>query len=117
MADQSFLDWPFFEAQHKTLAQDLDQWAAATLPAIVDGDAAHSDLDGTCRKLVKASGGTAKARKYPGGREHHGTKMLEAEYGKKVSKRILRFVKKSLGIESKKKSDKTKKKKKAPKAS
>ena len=60
-----------------------------------------------CRKLVKASGGTAKARKYPGGREHHGTGMLEAEYGKKVSKRILRFVKKSLGIESKKKSDKT----------
>lgn len=70
-----------------------------------------------CRKLVKASGGTAKARKYPGGREHHGTRMLEAKYGKKVSRRILRFVKKSLGIESKKKSDKTKKKKKAPKAS
>ena len=63
-----------------------------------------------CRKLVKASGGTAKARKYPGGREHHGTGLLEAKYGKKVSRRILRFVKKSLNIESKKK-------KTAPKAS
>lgn len=69
-----------------------------------------------CRKLVKASGGTAKARKYPGGREHHGTGLLEAKYGKKVSRRILRFVKKSLDLESKKKSDKPKKKK-APEAS
>ena len=56
MADQSFLDWPFFEPHHKTLAQELDQWAAATLPAIVDREGAHSDLDGTCRKLVKALG-------------------------------------------------------------
>ena len=69
-----------------------------------------------CRKLVKASGGTAKARKYPGGREHHGTGMLEAKYGKKVRRRILRFVKKNLGIESKKRPDKSKKKK-SPKAS
>lgn len=68
------------------------------------------------RNLVKASGGSAKARKYPGGREHHGTGLLEAEYGKKVRGRILRFVKKHLGIESQKKSDKHKKKK-APKAS
>jgi len=68
------------------------------------------------RNLVKASGGRAKARKYPGGREHHGTGMLEAEYGKKVRGRILRFVRKHLDIESKKKADKTKKQK-APKAS
>jgi hypothetical protein len=68
------------------------------------------------RNLVKASGGRAKARKYPGGREHHGTGMLEAEYGKKVRGRILRFVRKHLDIESKNKADKTKKQK-APKAS
>ena len=56
MADQSFLDWPFFESHHKNLALALDGWAAETLPAIVDGDGAHKDLDGTCRALVKALG-------------------------------------------------------------
>lgn len=56
MADQSFLDWPFFEPHHKELALALDDWTAATLPAIVDTKTAHDDLDGTCRTLVKALG-------------------------------------------------------------
>ncbi|MHA7873702.1 MAG: acyl-CoA dehydrogenase family protein, partial [Hyphococcus sp.] len=56
MADRTFLDWPFFEPHHKTLALALDDWAAATLPAIVEGQAAETDLDGTCRALVKAMG-------------------------------------------------------------
>ena len=48
------LDWPFFESQHVTLARDLDIWAQETL-----GPLAHEvehDLDGTCRKLVRALG-------------------------------------------------------------
>ena len=56
MADQNFLDWPFFEPHHKELALALDDWTAATLPAIVDTKTAHDDLDGTCRTLVKALG-------------------------------------------------------------
>jgi len=68
------------------------------------------------RELVKASGGRAKAGKYPGSHEHHGTGLLEAKYGKKVRRRIIKFVKKSLGIKSKKKSRKAKHKK-TPKAS
>ncbi|MEO1242668.1 MAG: acyl-CoA dehydrogenase family protein [Pseudomonadota bacterium] len=56
MADLSFLDWPFFEERHKELALSLDVWAASSLPAIVDADGAHDDLDGTCRTLVKALG-------------------------------------------------------------
>jgi len=56
MADQTYLDWPFLEPHHKTLARELDAWANATLPAIVEGEEAHSDLDGTCRKLVRALG-------------------------------------------------------------
>ncbi len=56
MADKSFLDWPFFEAHHRDLAEKLNAWAAATLPAIVDGPGAHDDVDQTCRALVKALG-------------------------------------------------------------
>ncbi|MFQ5412255.1 MAG: alpha/beta hydrolase [Phycisphaerae bacterium] len=73
---------------------------------------------GAVRELVEASGGKAQSKKYPGGREHHGTGMLEAEYGKKVTKKIMKFVKKNLGIKDKKKkseSDKSKKKKKRKK--
>ena len=42
--------------------------------------------------LVEASGGAAKGKKYPGGSERHGTKMFEAEYGKKLMKKIARLV-------------------------
>jgi len=56
MTDRTFLDWPFFDAAHKDLALRLDDWAAATLPAIVDAPGAHEDVDATCRALVKALG-------------------------------------------------------------
>ncbi len=56
MADRTFLDWPFFEAHHRDLAIKLDDWAAASLPAIVDAPGAHADVDATCRALVKALG-------------------------------------------------------------
>lgn len=52
MADQSFLSWPFFEEPHRKLATDLSRWAAATLGGLVD----HDDVDGSCRKLVRAMG-------------------------------------------------------------
>lgn len=56
MTDRTFLDWPFFDAAHKDLALRLDDWAAATLPAIVDVPGAHDNVDATCRALVKALG-------------------------------------------------------------
>ncbi|MDQ0314216.1 acyl-CoA dehydrogenase family protein [Amorphus orientalis] len=52
MADTSFLDWPFFEDRHRAFAAELDRWAAATVPGLVD----HHDVDGTCRRLVQALG-------------------------------------------------------------
>lgn len=54
--DRTFLQWPFFDDRHRTLAADLDDWAAATLPSIVDAPGAHDDVDSTCRALVKALG-------------------------------------------------------------
>ncbi|WBU58881.1 acyl-CoA dehydrogenase family protein [Paracoccus albus] len=48
--DRSFLDWPFFEARHRELAEGLDAWADRNLP--VD----HSDVDDACRGMVAAMG-------------------------------------------------------------
>ena len=50
MADQSFLDWPFFEAHHRDLAGRLEAWCRAHLP--VD----HGDVDAACRALVAMLG-------------------------------------------------------------
>ena len=51
MADTSFLNWPFFEERHRTLAASLDDWAAKNLCAID-----HADTDNACRALVAALG-------------------------------------------------------------
>jgi acyl-CoA dehydrogenase len=50
MSDKSFLDWPFFEARHRDLAEALDGWCARHLP--VD----HGDVDAACRGLVSMLG-------------------------------------------------------------
>ncbi len=74
-------------------------------------------------KLVEASEGKAKSRKYAGGNENHGTNLLAADEGPKVTKKIMKFVRKSLGIKKKKtdadkkKKEKKKKSKKSKKAS
>jgi acyl-CoA dehydrogenase len=52
MPDRSFLDWPFFEPRHKVLANEAARWAAANVASLVD----HGDVDGSCRRLVKAMG-------------------------------------------------------------
>ncbi len=51
MGDKTFLDWPFFEADHKDHAVALDAWAAENLC-----DIDHADTDNACRKLVKSLG-------------------------------------------------------------
>jgi len=54
--DKSYLFWPFFEEHHRTLALDLEAWASAELPAIINAAGAHDAVDDTCRILVKALG-------------------------------------------------------------
>jgi acyl-CoA dehydrogenase len=51
MTDRSFLDWPFFDASHRDLAEQLEGWCAAEL-----SDAHSDDIDGECRTLVKKLG-------------------------------------------------------------
>lgn len=48
--DRSFLQWPFFEERHRTLAPEIERWCGKNLP--VD----HSDVDAACRGLVKKLG-------------------------------------------------------------
>ncbi len=51
MADQSYLQWPFFDERHRLLAAEVDAWATAHL-----GDHHDDDVDATCRRLVRALG-------------------------------------------------------------
>src|SRR3954454_2408499 len=48
--DRSFLTWPFFEARHRDLAAELQDWCGS-----VPRDA--GDLDASCRALVEQLGG------------------------------------------------------------
>ena len=51
MSDHRYLDWPFFEDRHRTLARELDAWATQHVPH-------HhgSDVDAECRALVRSLG-------------------------------------------------------------
>ncbi len=51
MSDTQYLDWPFFEERHRTLARELDAWAHENVPH------AHGpDVDAECKSLVRALG-------------------------------------------------------------
>ena len=50
MADRSFLDWPFLDDRHRTLADGLERWCQDHLPV------AHGDVDAACQGLTQALG-------------------------------------------------------------
>jgi acyl-CoA dehydrogenase len=52
MSDRTYLDWPFFEPAHRSLAARLDGWAADNLSHTPD----DADVDDICRKLVQQLG-------------------------------------------------------------
>ncbi len=55
MADRSFLDWPFFAAEHRQVAAAFERWTAEALPAVL-GTEAEADVSGAVRRLVSALG-------------------------------------------------------------
>ncbi len=67
MADTRFLDWPFFEPRHRTLAQQLDAWAGNHL-----AQQHGSDVDAECRRLVRMLGEAGWLRHAVAGRAHGG---------------------------------------------
>ncbi|HEX5612149.1 MAG TPA: acyl-CoA dehydrogenase family protein [Burkholderiales bacterium] len=57
MPDTTFLDWPFFEPRHRALAEQLDDFAGASLAKIAHvapGD--EPALDRACREIVQRLG-------------------------------------------------------------
>jgi len=67
MADTRFLDWPFFEPQHRTLAQQLDAWAGEHIP-----QQHGTDVDAQCRALVRQLGDAGWLRHAVAGRTYGG---------------------------------------------
>jgi len=51
MADKSYLDWPFFDDRHRSLARELDEWAARNV-----ADHHAGNVDDECRSLVRKLG-------------------------------------------------------------
>ncbi|MGB3289952.1 MAG: acyl-CoA dehydrogenase family protein [Burkholderiaceae bacterium] len=51
MSDTTWLDWPFFDAQHRELAAGLESWCGEGLR-----DIDHADTDAACRSLVTRLG-------------------------------------------------------------
>jgi hypothetical protein len=52
---RNFLEWPFFDAAHRLLAESLDTWAQAHLshrPHVED----RASVDAACRELVRVLG-------------------------------------------------------------
>lgn len=49
MSDKTFLDWPFFDDHHRTLAAELDAWVAAEIAPL--GHSEH-DIDGQCKVIL-----------------------------------------------------------------
>lgn len=60
MADQTFLNWPFFEPVHRELAGTVESWAMTRVEPIIQ---AGDNLDATCINLVRALGESGLCRR------------------------------------------------------
>jgi len=52
MPDRSYLRWPFLDDEHRTLADDLQAWAASEIAGLEEPAASDEALDAHCRDLV-----------------------------------------------------------------
>jgi acyl-CoA dehydrogenase len=56
MSRTAHLGVPFFEAQHRAFADELDQWARQAADDVEGGEAGHADVDAACVRWVRALG-------------------------------------------------------------
>ncbi len=62
MADSTFLEWPFLEAQHRQLAAELDTWCRDELVPIIEAPGFHNDIDAACQRILNMLGSAGFAR-------------------------------------------------------
>ncbi len=67
MSDTRYLDWPFFDDRHRTLARALDAWSLAHIP-----QSHGTDVDDQCRALVRDLGNAGWLRHAVAGTRHGG---------------------------------------------
>jgi acyl-CoA dehydrogenase len=56
MSRTAHLGVPFFDAQHRAFAAELDRWAQHAVDDVEDGDAGHADVGATCVRWVRTLG-------------------------------------------------------------
>ena len=56
MSRTAHLRIPFFDAQHRAFADELDQWAREAVTEVEGGHVAHDDVDATCIRWARALG-------------------------------------------------------------
>ncbi len=54
MSDEIYLNWPFFEDNHRQLASEVNAWATENLASLVADE--HENLDQICIDIVRALG-------------------------------------------------------------
>ena len=57
MTDRTYLDWPFFEPQHRAWAAEVEDWAGGHANL-----ADEHDVDGSCQRMVAAMGAAGLLR-------------------------------------------------------
>jgi acyl-CoA dehydrogenase len=62
MSRTAHLRIPFFDAQHRAFADELDQWTGEAVRDVEGADGAHGDVDAICRRWVRALGGAGWLR-------------------------------------------------------
>jgi acyl-CoA dehydrogenase len=82
MVDKSFLAWPFFDNDHRSLAGELERWAGVRLPPLLEGSEESPDAVYACvRRIVEEMGRerllrVCVPRAYGGAREHLDVRSL-----------------------------------------
>lgn len=90
---RDFLEWPFFEPEHRELAQRLDVWAAAHLENHAHAED-RASVDAACRKLVRELGEAGWTRYSVPYRARHATP--ESPAGVQFDVRALALIRETL---------------------
>jgi alkylation response protein AidB-like acyl-CoA dehydrogenase len=88
MSDTNYLTWPFFEPRHAALAKMLDAWCAEHIK-----EERGTDVDATCRALVRALGQGGWLQHAVGGTQYGG-------HGESIDTRTLCLMRETLARHS-----------------